>query len=281
MDHENDTAKAAWLRANLKQGEQYAGLVLGVSGEADYHLVVTGIHPKVTLQAALDHAASLEGAVPSAREMMMAYLNLPWLFSSRERYWTNEFCPAPSYLSGAVAKRDYVYAGRPSEVVPGQFNPGQAFEPHPVNYGKRGLTTLTAVLVRRILLTAGLPEARPDVLAMLEKLNSRLGAIGFKPSKGRRPLTHRALAQNTSLLWTRVAKGQRFELSLGNLDDVKGLSVQSWQGPLSWNVHAGPARSAFSPHTGKQGRGVLDDKMVDRIAAALEELLASPAKKFP
>lgn len=83
--------KQLFLEQNLKEGEIYAGLILGKNGERDYHLVLLAakLNKKVNWQAALDWAKSVGGYVPDRREARLLAINSPDSFDEDTRYWTS------------------------------------------------------------------------------------------------------------------------------------------------------------------------------------------------
>ena len=84
------TAKVQWIAENLKAGEIYAGLILGLDGQADHHLVLLpGEAEKVTWKGAQDFAAKLGGELPTRREQALLYANLKHEFQPNW-YWSGE-----------------------------------------------------------------------------------------------------------------------------------------------------------------------------------------------
>ena len=84
------SAKAAFLAANLKAGEHYAGLLLGKNGELDQHLVVVAVNDtdaNWTKQTAW--AKSVGGELPTRRELNLLRANLRELFNP-DWYWSCE-----------------------------------------------------------------------------------------------------------------------------------------------------------------------------------------------
>jgi hypothetical protein len=63
------TAKQELLESLLKEGEHYAGIVLGKDGDPDYHLILSA--PKEAYsnwEAAKEFAAKVGGELPTFRE---------------------------------------------------------------------------------------------------------------------------------------------------------------------------------------------------------------------
>ena len=84
------SAKAAFLAANLKAGEHYAGLLLGKNGEPDQHLVVIAVNDATanwTKQT--EWAKGVGGELPSRRELNLLRANVRELFKD-DWYWSNE-----------------------------------------------------------------------------------------------------------------------------------------------------------------------------------------------
>jgi hypothetical protein len=84
------TAKAEWMKENLKQGEIYAGLLLGVEGQPDHHLILLpGEAGSVTWEEAKKFAAKAGGGLPTRREQALLFANLQREFRS-DWYWSGE-----------------------------------------------------------------------------------------------------------------------------------------------------------------------------------------------
>ena len=78
------------LRETLKEGEHYAGVILGKDGAPDYHLILLpGDAADVSWPGALDWAGTLGGALPTRRELSLLFANLREQFE-REWYWSSE-----------------------------------------------------------------------------------------------------------------------------------------------------------------------------------------------
>ena len=83
-------AKAAFLKENLKEGERYAGLILGEDGESDYHLFLRpGEAENTKWSDAMEWAKSNGGELPSRREQALLFANLKKEFKSAW-YWSGE-----------------------------------------------------------------------------------------------------------------------------------------------------------------------------------------------
>ena len=82
--------KAEFLKLHQREGEIYAGLVLGKNGEPDYHLfLLPGQANDVTWADAGKWAEKAGGALPDRRESRLLMANLGELFEQRY-YWTSE-----------------------------------------------------------------------------------------------------------------------------------------------------------------------------------------------
>ena len=83
-------AKAAFLKANLKPGEQYAGILLGQNGAPDQHIILLpGDRDSTSWQAQMDWAASIGGSLPTRREQSLLFANLKDQFK-KGWYWSCE-----------------------------------------------------------------------------------------------------------------------------------------------------------------------------------------------
>lgn len=78
------------VKAALKDGEQYAGLILGKEGKPDHHLVLLpGEAQEVSWSAAREWAHDTGGELPTRRELALLYANLREHFE-RVWYWSSE-----------------------------------------------------------------------------------------------------------------------------------------------------------------------------------------------
>ncbi|MGK5074009.1 hypothetical protein [Janthinobacterium sp. ZB1P44] len=85
-------APAAAAPVPLRQGERYAGLILGKDGAPDYHLVLQPDECELeyhSWQAASDWAASLGHSLPSRREQTLLYATLKEAFRPNW-HWSSE-----------------------------------------------------------------------------------------------------------------------------------------------------------------------------------------------
>lgn len=82
--------KTLFLREHMKPGEIYAGLVLGLNGEPDYHLfVLPGELERGTWQEAGKWAKSQGGELPNRREGRILFANAKAAFKEAW-YWLSE-----------------------------------------------------------------------------------------------------------------------------------------------------------------------------------------------
>jgi hypothetical protein len=80
----------AEVKDSLKEGEQYAGLILGRHGEPDHHLILLpGEASDVSWPAASTWATEQGGELPSRRELSLLFANLRDQFE-RAWYWSSE-----------------------------------------------------------------------------------------------------------------------------------------------------------------------------------------------
>jgi len=78
------------IQEMLKEGEAYAGLILGKDGEADYHLVLLPDDVSdVSWPTAREWASSQEGDLPTRRELALLFANQRERFD-RVWYWSSE-----------------------------------------------------------------------------------------------------------------------------------------------------------------------------------------------
>lgn len=78
------------IQEMLKEGEAYAGLILGKDGEPDYHLVLLPDDVSdVSWPTAREWAGSLDGDLPTRRELALLFANQRERFD-RVWYWSSE-----------------------------------------------------------------------------------------------------------------------------------------------------------------------------------------------
>ena len=84
------SAKQAFLDEILKDGEAYAGILLGKKGEPDHHLILLpGQATKVNWADAKKFAADAGGELPTRREQSLLFANLKEEFEEHY-YWSGE-----------------------------------------------------------------------------------------------------------------------------------------------------------------------------------------------
>jgi hypothetical protein len=77
-------------KEGLREGECYAGLILGKNGTPDYHLILLpGDAADVSWPAARDWATQDGGELPTRRELSLLFANLREQFE-RGWYWSSE-----------------------------------------------------------------------------------------------------------------------------------------------------------------------------------------------
>lgn len=87
------------VRETLKEGELYAGLIVGKDGAPDHHVVLLpGDAQDATWSGAHTWAASVGGDLPTRRELSLLFANLKEQFE-RVWYWSAEQSEARSQLA--------------------------------------------------------------------------------------------------------------------------------------------------------------------------------------
>jgi hypothetical protein len=88
------------VRETLKEGEIYAGLILGKDGAPDHHVILLpGDAQDVTWSAARQWAVLAGGDLPTRRELALLSANLREQFG-KVWYWSSEQSEARSQLVG-------------------------------------------------------------------------------------------------------------------------------------------------------------------------------------
>ncbi len=83
-------AKQEFLASILKEGEQYAGIILGKDGQPDHHLILLpGEAESVNWEGAKKFASEAGGELPTRREQSLLYANLKEEFKPAW-YWSGE-----------------------------------------------------------------------------------------------------------------------------------------------------------------------------------------------
>lgn len=84
-----ENAKQAFLAHILKEGEKYAGLLLGKNGAPDQHIILLpGEAQAMNWDDAKKFAADAGGELPMRREQALLFANLPEEFTPNW-YWSN------------------------------------------------------------------------------------------------------------------------------------------------------------------------------------------------
>jgi hypothetical protein len=82
--------KQAFLDSILKQGEHYAGIILGKDGAPDHHLILLPDEAiDINWENAKKFAAKAGGELPDRREQLLLFANLKEHFKGRW-YWSGE-----------------------------------------------------------------------------------------------------------------------------------------------------------------------------------------------
>ena len=78
------------IQEMLREGESYAGLILGKNGESDYHLVLLPEEASdVSWPSASEWATSRDAVLPNRRELALLFANQREQFG-RVWYWSSE-----------------------------------------------------------------------------------------------------------------------------------------------------------------------------------------------
>lgn len=83
-------SKQQWIAENLKEGEVYAGLILGQNDEPDHHLILLpGQASDIDWKSAGTWAKQQGGELPTRREQALLFANCKAEFEPRY-YWSCE-----------------------------------------------------------------------------------------------------------------------------------------------------------------------------------------------
>ena len=83
-------SKALFMELHCKDGEVYAGLMLGLNGEPDYHLfILPGDADPAPWKKQMDWAKSIGGELPTRREQRVLFANAKAQFNDAW-YWSGE-----------------------------------------------------------------------------------------------------------------------------------------------------------------------------------------------
>ncbi|CAN7739893.1 DUF1566 domain-containing protein [Duganella sp. LjRoot269] len=109
-------SKAQFLAENLREGETYAGLLLGKDGAPDIHLILlAGVAMDVSWDAAKKFAEAAGGELPTRREQALLFANLKEEFEPRW-YWSDEqHASDPSYAWGQYFYDGFQFYGHRSD----------------------------------------------------------------------------------------------------------------------------------------------------------------------
>ena len=106
-------SKAQWIEKNLKDGEHYAGIILGKDGSPDHHLILLpGETESVTWAKAKEWAAGAAGELPTRREQSLLFANLKerfqpgWHWSSEQHAANSDYAWCQNFTNGL---QDYDY----------------------------------------------------------------------------------------------------------------------------------------------------------------------------
>jgi hypothetical protein len=77
------------IKAQLREGELYAGVILGKDGAPDQHIALLPGETRGTWEQANEWAASVGGELPTRREQSLLFANLQEEFEDAW-YWSGE-----------------------------------------------------------------------------------------------------------------------------------------------------------------------------------------------
>ena len=83
--------KALWIKQNLREGEIYAGIILGKNGDPDHHLILLPSigDKRIPWKTAMKAAKDSGGDLPTRREQSLLFANCKEEFQP-DWYWSNE-----------------------------------------------------------------------------------------------------------------------------------------------------------------------------------------------
>ncbi|WP_237772445.1 DUF1566 domain-containing protein [Herbaspirillum robiniae] len=100
--------KAAFLASILKEGEHYAGILLGKDGHPDQHIILLPGDVEKDWEGSKSWAKSIGGELPNRREQSLLIANLKGEFKATW-YWSSEpsgdgwaWCQSFSYGSQSI-----------------------------------------------------------------------------------------------------------------------------------------------------------------------------------
>ena len=83
-------SKEQWIKENLKNGEHYAGIILGKDGQPDHHLILLpGEAESISWTKAVKWATKAGGELPTRREQSLLFANMKEQYQ-RGWNWSNE-----------------------------------------------------------------------------------------------------------------------------------------------------------------------------------------------
>jgi hypothetical protein len=107
------------VRESLKEGELYAGLILGKGGAPDHHLILLpGDAEDVTWAAARQWASLAGGDLPTRRELSLLFANLKeqfhkvWYWSSEQSELRSQLVWGQNFTSGIQTMYGRPFHGR-------------------------------------------------------------------------------------------------------------------------------------------------------------------------
>ena len=113
-------SKEQFLKENLRDGEIYAGLILGENGAPDHHVFLLSWNPKERMKwsAAMKAAKKTGGSLPTRREQSLLFANAKAHFEATWYWSCEEYAPGSRYawgqyfVNGSQNANDKDYAGR-------------------------------------------------------------------------------------------------------------------------------------------------------------------------
>lgn len=267
-----DMTKELWLQQTLKPGERYGGLLLGRNGEPDQHLIVIGSTAQLNYSDACKWAAISGGVIPSVRELLHLYLNVPDVFNDEKKaqFWTRDVAPEPRNHSDMGGKKNEAFRWVVSPHALHE-NTQDRFRSQSTTYAYPEVCEFDVLRVRKIDL-AGQPVLVSDEGSddWLLQIHEQLKELKFKCEIAG-PLTTAALQRYPNLVWTGAIGKYRYSLSL-NSTRSGPFTTPAWSGMVYWNIHLTPRGSLGSFHTKKGGEALAGPELAKAILAGLESL---------
>lgn len=92
-------SKQLWIKQNLKEGEIYAGIVLGKNGQQDHYLILLAATTQpLNWESAKTWAISVGGELPTRSEQAILYGNLKSEFEPRWHWSYEEYDDLTDYI---------------------------------------------------------------------------------------------------------------------------------------------------------------------------------------